>query len=352
MNSGVLSTAGSVPPLTVLMAVHNGEPYVADAVRSILTQTYRRFRFLIVDDASTDSTVEVIRSFRDPRVDLVCLPRNVGPAAALNRGLERIRSPWIARQDADDISDPRRLELQIARLESCPELGVLGTACHVIDGKGARVRSYAPPLTDTAIRWHMLFHNAFVHSSVMFRGAFVWEQGLRYDEEFPCVEDFELWSRVLRQSRGANLEPFLLSLRKHAGNMSASVHSVHSDQYRQATEVARRSLGYLLPGVQLLPEQVSEMRQWYWRTPSPLHGAHYRYCCALFDILHRFVTAEHIDKAEALAIHRAWVARLLRSMSPVFRLRMAFSPCCLSAVLGTRPLAMLAALAAGRGGRG
>ncbi|MFC1937085.1 glycosyltransferase family 2 protein [Chloroflexota bacterium] len=106
--------------MTVLMTVYNGEPYLYEAVASILAQTYRDFRFLILDNASTDNSRGVIRSFNDPRIKLVELPENIGLVAALNRGLEMIDTPFVARMDADDISLPTRLEKELNELQNSP----------------------------------------------------------------------------------------------------------------------------------------------------------------------------------------------------------------------------------------
>src|SRR3989338_9985680 len=108
---------GECAPLTILMAVHNGAPYLRVAMDSILRQTYCTFRFLIVDDASGDDPRQLIGSYADPRVELLALERNVGQTAALNTGLHSCTSPWIARMDADDYSAPTRLEDQMRALE-------------------------------------------------------------------------------------------------------------------------------------------------------------------------------------------------------------------------------------------
>src|SRR5688572_19340877 len=113
--------------LTVLMAVRNGEPFLTAAIESILRQTYEEFRFLIVDDASTDRTREVIRSYDDKRIELLCLQQNVGQTAALSIGVQRVSTPWIARMDADDYSAATRFEKQMNLLTADPSLGCVGT---------------------------------------------------------------------------------------------------------------------------------------------------------------------------------------------------------------------------------
>ena len=124
------------PILTVLMIVYNGEQYLKDAVESILNQTYHNFRFLIIDNASTDNSREIIRKFKDARIELVELIENISHTAALNRGLKLIDTPLVARLDADDISFNKRLEIQVAFMEKNPSVALLSTAFQTIDENG------------------------------------------------------------------------------------------------------------------------------------------------------------------------------------------------------------------------
>ena len=115
------------PRVTVLMAVYNGERFLAEAVASILDQTFRDFEFLIVNDGSTDRSREIILSFGDPRIRLVDNPENIGLTRSLNRGLELAKGGLIARQDADDISLPERLEREIGFLDGNPKAAIVGS---------------------------------------------------------------------------------------------------------------------------------------------------------------------------------------------------------------------------------
>ena len=125
-----------MPKVTVLMAVYNGERYLRDAVESILCQTFRDFQFLIINDGSTDNTRDLILSYDDARIVLVDSEHNVGQTRSLNRGLELAAGELIARQDADDISEPDRLAKQVAFLERHPEVALLGTWYKEIDVQG------------------------------------------------------------------------------------------------------------------------------------------------------------------------------------------------------------------------
>src|SRR4051794_29608800 len=116
-----------MPKVTVLLAVYNGERYLREAIDSILGQTFQDFEFLIINDGSTDSTREIILSYHDPRIRLVDNEDNIGQTRSLNRGLALAAGQFVARQDADDISEPERLASQVAFLEIHPEVVLLGT---------------------------------------------------------------------------------------------------------------------------------------------------------------------------------------------------------------------------------
>jgi glycosyltransferase involved in cell wall biosynthesis len=124
----------SEPAISVLMPVYNTERYVAEAVESILAQTFRNFEFLIIDDGSTDRSLSILKRYaeRDPRIYLVSRP-NTGYVIALNEMLAMARGEFIARIDADDIALPERFEVQVAYLREHPEVVCLGSKVQFID---------------------------------------------------------------------------------------------------------------------------------------------------------------------------------------------------------------------------
>ncbi|WP_408010794.1 glycosyltransferase family 2 protein [Pseudalkalibacillus sp. A8] len=121
--------------ISVVMAVYNGKLYVQQAIDSILQQTYRDFEFIIVNDGSTDKTIEILNDIQDPRVRLIHLPQNGGAASALNMGIQNAKGKWIAIQDADDLSCPTRLEDQISYVEEHLGIAAVGTLKKCISGK-------------------------------------------------------------------------------------------------------------------------------------------------------------------------------------------------------------------------
>jgi hypothetical protein len=208
--------------ITVLLPVFNGGPYLRPAIESVLAQTLSDFELLVIDDGSTDGSLEVARSYRDPRLRVVENGRNLGLTATLNRGLREARAPLIARQDADDLSAPDRLSLQAEMMARRPELALLGAQADVIDARGRHAGSLARGCEHDSIRWELLFDNAFVHSSVMFRRAVVLEEVGGYDEGLRYCQDFGLWSRLVRTHAVANLDRALVQCRAHGRSMTTS----------------------------------------------------------------------------------------------------------------------------------
>ncbi len=221
-----MNSATTTPlPVTVLLTMFNAARDLRAAVESVRAQTFADFEFIIVDDGSTDDSVAIVESCADPRIRLVRNAANQGQTACLNQGLALARGEWIARQDADDLSDPERLARQMAHLRAHPETVLLGTAGRQIDGDGRVLGEVRLPSRPWEIRWLNLFDNSFLHSAVMFRTAVVRAEG-GYDESFRCSQDYALWSRLTRRYPVENLAEPLISLRVHAASMMRTQTSV------------------------------------------------------------------------------------------------------------------------------
>mgnify|MGYP000187395019 CR=1 FL=1 len=182
----MLGTISQQPLVSVVMPVYNAERFVADALQSILNQTYTKFEFIIIDDGSKDESLAIIKKYADPRIKLIALTRNQGIVNALNTGLQTAQGKYIARMDADDVSLPNRLAMQVAFMENNAEVGLLGTQHFGINGK-ARLF----PTNHNSLVWYMLNACPFVHPSVMLRVDVLKQHQLRYDKAFEFAEDLE-----------------------------------------------------------------------------------------------------------------------------------------------------------------
>jgi len=210
----------TTPAVSVLMGVWNGAPRVREAIESVLCQTLGDLELVVVDDGSTDATASILGSFGDPRVRVTRQPRG-GLTSALRSALGLARAPLVARLDADDVALPERLERQRGFLERHPEVGLLGTAAREVDGIGREVGVVRPPTEDAALRGALIRHNPFVHSSVMMRRSAL-EQAGGYDLSFPVAQDYDLWMRMSRVTRMANLPEPLVVRRLLPGRISAT----------------------------------------------------------------------------------------------------------------------------------
>ena len=206
------------PAVSVLMGVWNGAPQVGEAAESILSQTMTDLELIVVDDDSTDATPAILGSFHDPRLQVLRRARG-GLTSALNAALRLARAPLLARLDADDVALPERLERQLAFLSAHPEIGLCGTAAREVDASGRAVAVVRPPADDAGIRRALIRRNPFVHSSVVMRRAAV-EQAGGYDEAFPVAQDYDLWMRMSRVTRMANLSEPLVVRRLRPGRVT------------------------------------------------------------------------------------------------------------------------------------
>lgn len=238
----------NTPLITVLMAVHNGEPYLRTAIDCILNQTYSNFEFIIVDDASSDNSRQQIASYRDSRIRLLSNPHNLRLAGSLNRGLQIARGKYIARMDADDICHPERLVKQVAFMEEHPDVGVCGTWL-ICFGDKNQIWDYA---TDPEIIFcNLLFQNQLGHATVMMRRECILNNRLFYNPNFRESEDYELWARCSEHFSLANLPEILYRYRWHSQQASQAR---MAEQYDFARLVCLRQLKKI--GLRPSPEEI------------------------------------------------------------------------------------------------
>jgi glycosyltransferase involved in cell wall biosynthesis len=204
--------------VTVVMPVHNGAATVADALDSVLAQTYGAFECIVVDDGSTDDSATVVRraAARDVRIRLVASSRR-GLAAALNVGIALAATRYVARQDADDVSMPARFERQVAFLERHADVCAVGAGASVIDDSGRAVGRFPTRHGAPAVRAALRTARATpVHGSVMMRRDTLAAVG-GYREAFVAAQDFDLWLRLLERAEIDNLDEPLYAWRVSAG---------------------------------------------------------------------------------------------------------------------------------------
>lgn len=201
------------PDLTVLMTVFNGTRFLASSIKSILNQTYESFEFLIIDDASTDDSIQLIESFNDTRIKLVRNPENIGQARSLNKGIEIAQCPFIARLDQDDVSTPDRLEKQIEYMKKNPDITFTGTWMDIINHEGIKLGTWRGNINSYSDLVFSLLKciTPVYHPTAMFKRKCVIDMG-GYNPDLAPSEDYDLWVRLALAGYKAHVIPESLCL--------------------------------------------------------------------------------------------------------------------------------------------
>jgi glycosyltransferase involved in cell wall biosynthesis len=251
------------PRVSVIMSVYNGEKYLREAIDSILNQTFKDFEFLIIDDGSTDSSAEIVHSYCDPRIR-VFKQENKGLTKSLNIGLKLANGEYIARQDADDISLPFRLEKQVEFLDKQTDVVLVSSNIEFMDDRGESLGKSDRATDSDLIAWYLLFYNQIGgHSQVMFRNQPVMKLG-GYSEALRCTQDYELWVRLAKSHEIAILPDVLVRWRKHDDNISVKN---RDEQKSYGIAISSKRLAELT-GRELDSSQVSELKD-FWKGRSP-----------------------------------------------------------------------------------
>jgi glycosyltransferase involved in cell wall biosynthesis len=223
--------------VTIGLPFYNAERTLGDAVRSIFAQTLDDWHLLLVDDGSSDRSLEIASGIREPRVSVLSDGANRGLAHRLNQIAGLAESEYVARMDADDLMHPDRLRRQVSFFESFPDTDVVGTATYTIDKYSRPLGQRGSQPIDTRVN-SMLKHSMLVHPTVMARSAWLLENP--YSIDYPRAEDYELWCRVCRSARIANLPTPLLFYREAV--------PVNIRAYVQTCQTSRRIVRRYGPG--------------------------------------------------------------------------------------------------------
>jgi len=243
-----------LPAVSVLMPVYNGERFLAEALESILGQTFREFEFVIVDDGSTDGSPPMLARYavQDRRVRVI-RQHNLGIVAALNRGLAECVAPLIARMDADDISMPTRLETQFQYMQRHSDVAVVGSSFQVISETGRCGSVMKFPESPSAVKKKLRTDNCLAHPTVMMRRAAVLESG-GYREPLRHSEDYDLWTRLADKYPLANMSECLLQYRMHSQQVTSQHAETQTIRWLAARALATQRRTYGMETVALTPD--------------------------------------------------------------------------------------------------
>ncbi|KKP94042.1 MAG: Glycosyl transferase family 2 [Parcubacteria group bacterium GW2011_GWA1_36_12] len=232
------------PEISVIMSVYNGMPYLQEAVKSILNQTYKDFEFIIVDDASTDDSLKYLKGINDKRIKILSNEKNLGLAVSLNKALNAARGEYIARMDADDISKPERLHIQLNFMELNPQIDICGSFVSVIDENGKLVGSIKKPTTDDKIKKQIYWLTPLLHPT-WFAKKEVFTKLKGYDEKWDYVEDFEFLIRA-KDFKMANISKYLLFFRSQKERRSQkTIEKIYRNSLKLRQKIFReQKLGF------------------------------------------------------------------------------------------------------------
>ncbi|MFM7428014.1 MAG: glycosyltransferase family 2 protein [Elainella sp.] len=257
------------PLVSVLLPVYNGEPYLAEAVESILHQSFSDFELLIIDDGSQDRSGQILQAYaqRDTRIRLI-RRANRGLIATLNEMLDLAQGEFLARMDADDIATPDRLALQVQFLQQHPQVVCVGGAFDLIDAQGQVVQQVPMPEQNAEIQQMLLIGRTIInHPCALIRSSALRQIG-GYDPTMRTVEDLDMLLKLGEIGELANLPDTVLQYRFHFGSVSAQNMLFQSQMAEAACERAWQRRGiqghYDAPQPWYRPSPHPDSRQQFW----------------------------------------------------------------------------------------
>lgn len=297
----------STPLVSVILPVYNAEPYLSEAIESILNQSFTDFELIAIDDGSTDNSWETLSSYaaRDSRIVLSRNSENLKVIETFNKGIKSARGQYIARMDADDIALPERFAQQVAYLEQHPHVDLLSAGFYRLYPNGEQTR-YHPPIHHTVIRWQLLFFNVICNPLIMFRRSLYEQRIFRYQDCSPA-EDYDLWARISPHIQFGMLPDALLIYRDHDSTSNPET----SD--RMARKISDRQLRALLPEHQLTDAELINLRQCY--RAYVVSNEVLALCPLIWQLFDVFAQQSDIDRYELKQLERQWTKRRLANLS-------------------------------------
>ena len=229
------------PKITVLLPVYNRDDYLCQAIKIVLGQNFKDFELLIINDGSTDKSVEIVNSFKDNRIRLVNNEKNLGLIKTLNKGIELAKGKYIARMDSDDICLGNRLGNQYNFMEANPSITISGGWFRRINGKPGPVVKVAT--NPEEIKALLFFHTPIAHPTLIFNRENMLKHKLYYNESYKHAEDFELWVRASRLVNISNIKKVILHYRIHPSQITVASNKVQKENLNRCRKNQIAELG-------------------------------------------------------------------------------------------------------------
>jgi glycosyltransferase involved in cell wall biosynthesis len=237
------------PLVSVVMSVYNSASYLREAIDSILNQTYPNFEFLIINDGSTDDSLNIIKSYQDNRIVLINNDGNKGLIYSLNKGFEVATGKYIARMDGDDISLSTRFETQVSFLETNLHVGVVGCDYNCFDQSS--VQQIESIHASGEIKSFLLFTATMCHPTLMLRKRVLEMNQFRYSENAKYVEDYDLWTRLIFKTNFSNIAKTLFKYRDHSNQVSHTFSDIQKTNSDMVREKYLSALGFAFSPIDL-----------------------------------------------------------------------------------------------------
>lgn len=217
---------------SVVIPVYNKAPYLRECLDSVFAQSFSDIEVIAVDDCSTDNSLEILRNYRDERLNVFTMPRNSGPGLAAQMAHDKASGEYIIRVDADDILHPERFAEQIRFMEADPTIGISGAAMRRLNNRSLMM----PPLNDTACRANAIFVVPVLQPTMILRRSVLVEHNIRYESSWPYYgEDWLLMLKLFPHTRFANLAKVLVTYREggiSSGRSTADMHLLFREAFK------------------------------------------------------------------------------------------------------------------------
>lgn len=232
--------------VSVIMSVFNDEEYISEAILSILNQTFDDYEFIIIDDGSTDSTWDIINSFHDRRIRAMKSGKNLGISTQVNTCLEKAQGVYVARMDGDDLALSERFSAQVEYMDDNIDVGICGSNVEYLsNNREMHGAQWIFPEHHPEIFAQLLFCGSFCNPSTMIRKEVLDRFHIRYDSNFALAEDYDLWYRLLRVTRGANIQKVLLKYRISESQITRTKSVIKNRNIRDIHRKIIEEIGYI-----------------------------------------------------------------------------------------------------------
>lgn len=204
--------------VSVVMPAYNREDYILEAIESILNQTFQDFELIVLDDRSTDRTIEVVEGIGDPRIRLIPMPCKTSVPILRGYGIDLAQGEYVAFMDSDDRSALNRFALQVDYLDTHPEVGVVSGNYQFF---GTFDKFYEMPKTHEEIKHALLYRSPITNGACMMRRSILTDHGIQFRPEYFVCEDYALWVDMIPYTQMRNLDATLLYVRAHDKQITA-----------------------------------------------------------------------------------------------------------------------------------